>query len=321
MSGAGYARNARLMEELRALHVKVPRDEEFRAHLDRLLRRDDAGNLTSEAIRFSATAETRGILVVDGPGGGKSTTVAHALAKHPALQAGAHGQPAWLGVSVPSPATFKSMGFEILRRSGYPNLSERREAWSVWDQIRTRLKMLGISVLWIDEAHDLFCKDSAMILRALKSLMQGDEAVIVILSGTERLHEIIRSDPQVQRRFSTMQLRPVCAATGREDFDDLIEAYSGKAELTSDLSEDLVARLFHASRFRFGRSIETTLNAIEVALESGSDCLTNDHFAHAWAMLEGCEPGRNVFLTDDWRTIDPDRDDDEPFSGRRGRRR
>lgn len=64
-----------------------------------------------------------------------------------------------------------------------------------------------------------------MILRALKALMQGDEAVIVILSGTERLGEIIRTDPQVQRRFSTMQLRPVSTTTDGDDFGDLIEAY------------------------------------------------------------------------------------------------
>ncbi len=37
-----------------------------------------------------------------------------------------------------------------------------------------------------------------MILRALKSLMQGDEAVIVILSGTERLSEVIRAGAQVR---------------------------------------------------------------------------------------------------------------------------
>lgn len=315
-----HVKNARIMQSLRARHVTGPRDAEFRSHLERLLRRDDTGNLTAEAVRYSATGETRGILVVDGPGGGKSTTVAHQLATLPALQVGSQGTPAWLGVSVPSPATLKSMGSEILRHSGYPNLSDRREVWSIWDQIRSRLKMLGVCVLWIDEAHDLFCKDRAMILRALKSLMQGDEAVIVILSGPEQLHEIIRSDPQVQRRFSTMQLRPVCAATDGEDFHDLIEAYCAQADLKSHLSADLVARLFHASRYRFGRSIETALNAIEAALGSGDDGLTNDHFAQAWAMLEGCAPGGNVFLVDDWSSIDPDRDDSEPMVRQRGRR-
>lgn len=227
-----HAKNARIMETLRRKHVRSHRDDEFALHLERLLRRDKDGGLTAEAVRFSATAETRGILVVDGPGGGKSTMVARQLSRLPALQNGPQGIPAWLGVSVPSPATLKSMGFEILRRSGYPNVSERREAWSVWDQIKSRMKMLGISVLWIDEAHDLFCKDSGMILRALKSLMQGDEAVIVILSGTERLSEVIRSDAQVQRRFSTMQLRPVAAATDGHDFEDLI---SGQTKTRSRL--------------------------------------------------------------------------------------
>lgn len=73
-------------------------------------------------------------------------------------------------------------------------------------------------------------------------------------------------------------------------------------------------------RYRFGRSIETALNAIEAALDSGDDGLTNDHFAQAWAMLEGCAPGRNVFLADDWSSIDPDRDDSEPMVRQRGRR-
>ena len=248
-------------------------------------------------------------------------TVAHALASHPALQAGGHGCPAWLGVSVPSPATLKSLGFEILRQSGYPHVSGYRETWSIWDQIRSRLKMLGICILWIDEAHDLFCKDSGLILRALKSLMQGEAAVIVILSGTERLAEIIRSDPQVQRRFSTMQLRPVSAATDGEDFQDLVAAYSQRAGLRPEFSGDLVARLFHGARYRFGRSIETLLNAIETALGHGADYLTDDHFARVWAMQEGCGPGENVFLVDDWADITPDLDPGVPPVRRRGRRK
>ncbi|WBU60582.1 TniB family NTP-binding protein [Paracoccus albus] len=316
-----HAKNAEIMMDLRSRHIGAPRDIEFASHLERLLRRDDAGNLTAEAVRFAATGETRGILVVDGPGGGKSTMVARALGKHPALQAHVDGQPAFLGVSVPSPATLKSMGHEILRRSGYPIVGERREAWSIWDLIKTRLRMLGISVLWIDEAHDLFCKDSAQILRALKSLMQGDDAVIVILSGTARLSEVIRSDPQVQRRFSVMNLRPVCAATDGEDFHDIIDAYCGVAGLDTDLSSDIVRRIFHSARYRFGRSIEAVLNTIEIALGQGAASLENDHFARVYAMQEGCEPGRNIFLTDDWAAIDPDRVYDQPVTRKYSRKK
>ncbi len=171
--------------------------------------------------------------------------------------------------------------------------------------------MLGVSVLWIDEAHDLFCKDRALILNSLKALMQGDGAVIVILSGTERLHEVILSDKQVDRRFFKTDVPPVGMATDGDDFHQLIEAYCDRAGLRPELSGDLVSRLFHGSRYRFGRSIETLLNAIEAALDAGADWLGNDHFARAWAMQEGCAPGGNVFLVDDWADINPDRDDEE----------
>lgn len=306
-----HSGNAEIMRDLRAKHVKVPSDAELAQYLRCVLRRDEDGSLTAEAVRIGATNETRGILVVGGPGSGKSTTVARGLTRHPALRQGLHGHPAWLGVRVPSPATLKSLGFEILRQSGYPEVSDRRQVWNIWQQIRSRLQMPGVSVLWIDEAHDLFCKDSEMILRALKALMQGDGAVIVILSGTERLSEIIRSDPQVQRRFSVMNLRPVGMVTDGDDFHQLIEAYCDRARLRPELSGDLVSRLFHGSRYRFGRSIETLLNAIETALDTGADWLGNDHFARAWAMQEGCAPGGNVFLVDDWAEISPDIDDDE----------
>lgn len=49
--------------------------------------------------------------------------------------------------------------------------------------LRARLTVRGIAVVWIDEAYDLYCADRGLILRAIKSLMQRDEAVAIILSG------------------------------------------------------------------------------------------------------------------------------------------
>lgn len=301
-----HAQNARTMENLRARHVENQRDAAFASHLDRLLRRDDAGALVPEALRLSSTQETRGILVIDGPGGGKSSLVDHALRKHSALQQCTYGQPAWLSISVPSPATFKSVGLEILRKTGYSDVGGRKESWNVWEVVRHRPKMLGIAVLWIDEAHDLFCRESATILRAIKSLMQGDGAVIVILSGTEQLAEVIRSDAQVQRRFTVLNLPQMSDAADGEDLRDLIGAYAGKAGLGLDLDSDLCGRLIHGARNKFGRCIEMTLAAIELALDAGSPELTSEHFATVWFRQEACEIGENVFLVGDWRRIDPD---------------
>lgn len=308
-----------ILDKLRKLRIATPRDEAFKAHLDRLLCRDETGNLTHEPQRFSAGRETRGVMVIDGPGGGKTTLIARALERHPVL-AGC-GERHYLEASVPSPATFKSMGATLLQRSGYPVVAANREAWSMWETLRGRLKDQGITVLWIDEAHDLFCADRNLILRALKALMQGDEAVIPILSGTERLREIVRSDPQVQRRFSTLVLPPVAEAADGADFREVIGEYCRIAGLAAPNEADLIPRLFRAARHRFGRCVETVIGAIEFALESKADCLDIGHFAEFWGLQEGCPLGGNIFLAPDWSRIDPDAEDDTLVIPRRRRRR
>jgi len=174
----------KILARLRALHVRNPRDDAFWEHLNRLLERSPEGDLMPEAVRFTNTGETRGIMVVSGPGGGKSTMLQRALSRHPAFVDCSDDTRPYIGATVPSPASLKSMSDQLLAESGYPSVNRYREVWSRWGILRHRFMMLKTAVLWIDEAHDLFCADRNLILRAIKSLMQGESAVIVILSGT-----------------------------------------------------------------------------------------------------------------------------------------
>lgn len=97
------------MNRIRSLYILTERKNSFEDHLDRLLSRDSDGNLLPGARRSNTTRETRGVMVIDESGGGKSTLVDHALRRHPALNAGPDEREAWLADSVSSPATFKSM--------------------------------------------------------------------------------------------------------------------------------------------------------------------------------------------------------------------
>ena len=237
------AKTARILEDLRGIHVGTPRDAEFASHLHRLLAHDAEGHPLPSALRFTSTGETRGIMVVDEPGGGKTTLVKRGLDRCAALQAGPDGQKRYLDVVVPSPATLKSVIRELLKVSGYPEVSKQREGWSMMELLRERASLLGTVAIWIDEAHDLFCADRNLILRALKSLMQGDSAVIVILSGTAALAEVVRSDPQVQRRFTSLILPPVDPDAERDQISRLIETYCQRAGLAPPIERDLVGRL------------------------------------------------------------------------------
>jgi hypothetical protein len=275
---------------------------------DRLLECDEEGNLIAEPVKFDATGETRGILVLDGPGGGKTSLVNRALSRHPALQADNSNNMPWVGVRVPSPATLKSLGFAILKETGYSVTSTRRERWSIWEMIRGRFKMLGTKVLWIDEAHDLFHSGSKReiedMLKTIKTLMQDDSAVVVILTGVSSLGQITDVDDQVRRRFSRIDLPSVTHTTDGDALSGLISSYCDKAGLSAPEDPELVARLIHASRGRFGRCIENIINAIELALTHCDDELSVDHFAESYAMQESCAPGYNVFLVPNWSQID-----------------
>ncbi|MCL7466746.1 ATP-binding protein [Phaeovulum sp. NW3] len=296
----------RVLGELRALHVTNPRDEDFALHFRRLLAHGADGEVLPSAARFTSTGETRGIMVVDGPGGGKSTLVQRGLDRCAALQPGPDGNKTYLKVVVPSPATLKSVTLALLKDSGYPDVSPRREVWTMMELLRARIAMLGVVAIWIDEAHDLFCADKNLILRALKSLMQGDSAVIVILSGTAALAEIVRSDQQVQRRFTSLILPPVDPKEDCAGIETVITRYCERAGLRPPQDPDIVGRVTHAARYRFGRTVESVVSAIECALLDGAKALEVDHFAQAYAMHDGVGPERNVFLVADWWNIRPD---------------
>ncbi|WP_375692083.1 ATP-binding protein [Pseudooceanicola sp. LIPI14-2-Ac024] len=299
-----------IVADLRGLYIKTPRDSQLRSQLDRLLQRNSAGQPTPRPVIFTKTGhdegDTRGIVLVEGAGGGKTSLIHHVLSTHPALQGDDPESLLWLGVRVPSPATTKSLGLEILRATGYEEVSGSRKEWDIWKILRHRLRERGTVVLWIDEAHDLFRagKQVEDILRLLKSVMQGPGAVIMILSGVESLWNIASHDDQVKRRYAKVTLPAVSVASHGDMFVRLMGKYCEKAELVPPPPSDLISRLVFASRGRFGRCIENIISAIETALLRGDKQLTADHFAEDWAIQEGAVPGKNVFLSPRWAEIE-----------------
>ncbi|WP_226629689.1 TniB family NTP-binding protein [Alloyangia pacifica] len=317
MAQADTAKSA--LERVRSLHIGSARDAEAAMHTTRLLATDEQGALTPVVKRFTRTGETRGVMLIGGPGSGKSHLLERTLSKLTVLQEGEYGRPRYLGCSVPSPATFKSMTLALLAESGYPDANPRKEAWSLWQDLRHRLQLLGISVLWIDEAQDLFCADRKLILRALKSLMQGDDAVVVVLSGTEDLAKVIRTDPQVQRRFTAMVLPDLVEQVDGDSFRDVITQYCERVGLGAPVEADLIGRIFHGARYRFGRALELLLQAMEIAIGRGDDDLDIGHFAAAYAMNEACTAADNVFYAEHYWLLKPDAVEEEEQPRRKKR--
>jgi hypothetical protein len=297
-----------MVERLGKKYVAFDRDTGFRDHLDRLLQSDASGHLVPEPRRFGSTDETRGVAVIGGAGSGKTSLVARAMKRHPALQPSEAVPKPCVSITVPNPATMKSVGLEILKQTGYPEAQKPRTAWEIWNCVRIRFEVLGTVVLVIDEAHDLFPtgykSEAPEILKTLKSLMQGPGSVIVILCGVESLFDRLAFDDQIQRRFSKFELSDVATAADRKMLWDILCTFCAEAGLGHPERGDLVERLVHAGRHRFGRCVEQIIGAIEIALKQGDEDLDIQHFADSFYLQESCWIDRNVFLAPRWSTID-----------------
>ncbi|MCR9151420.1 MAG: TniB family NTP-binding protein [Rhodobacteraceae bacterium] len=288
-------------------YITLERDRAFVAKLDRLLMRDEAGGFTGRPVTFTSTGETRGIALTGTAGSGKTSLVHRALSKHPALQPSEAAQMPLVAVSVPNPATIKSLGMEILKATGYSEIHSDRPAWKIWADVDTRLALLGTVVLWIDEAHDIFAgkskTDAPEILNHLKRRMQGTGAVIVVLSGLEILWDDLCKDSQVKRRFARFDLPPVSTAADRKVLAKVLGNFCDTAALDRPEQGDLVERLAYAGQQRFGLCVEQMIAAIEVALMRGASRLTIEHFAEAYFEREGCPVAENVFMAPRWSSI------------------
>lgn len=298
-----------ILAKLQGLHVTSDRDRTVRASVDALLCKDDDGNPLPQPRLFSRGLEIHGLAVSDASGGGKTHIIHSCLTKHPALGPAGDGPARFMHVTVPSPATLKSLGCEVLRVSGYPEISDRRERWSIWNVVRNRLTALGIVVLWVDEAHDLISTKNEVkdLLKTLKRLMQGDQGIIVILSGTDLLMDLVYFDDEVNRRFSKIQMPPIIDATEGDALRAVIARFCEIADLERPTERDLVPRLIHGCRGRFGMCIEKSIEAIELALTDGATGLTMQHYAEAWASTDTRPDDQNVFVNPKWASIDLNR--------------
>jgi len=303
------------IEKLSNNHVVTDREEQLQLVFERLFVGE--GKLATPRL-FSNGLETRGIAVVGDPGSGKTELISKFFERHPLFDLRTGIEIArCIHVTVPNPATIKSVGLELLKALGYPEISDRRERWAIWDIVKYRLHSFGVQVLWIDEAHDLYASCSAReqsdLLKTLKSLMQGEHAVVVILSGTKLVADLLAVDRQVGRRFSQVHLPPISFTSDGESLSHLLSTYCERVGLIAEVDDDLIQSLIFAAHDQFGLAIEISIGAIEMALRSGHSSLTKRDFVEYWSMQEGCSLEGNIFWTN--RIVEPE-SDPQPKAGR-----
>ncbi len=102
------------------------------------------------------------------------------------------------------------------------------------EQVHYQLKELKIILLHFDEAQDIWGNANKpqriAVINTLKSLSQNKEwPVILVLSGTEELKEMLNQDQQLGRRIKPTKLRPIAKAT--DAMRTVINSYTAEVGL------------------------------------------------------------------------------------------
>ncbi|WP_416355912.1 AAA family ATPase [Aureimonas phyllosphaerae] len=253
------------------------------------------------------------VLGVIGPSGsGKTRSLHRCFSNMPEFEGylNADGGSVLVSIVAPSPCTLKLLGQTLLRKLGYDSTRDIKEN-VVWSMVRQILPIRGVKFIHIDELQHLLTNKSETDIQkvrdTLKGMLQAPEwPVWLVLSGLPEIADVIERDRQIRRRCLFLRFEPLTLANDRDEVLGIFRQYAnrGGVRVRRMPGDDFFLRLLHASGGAAGTTIELVQDAVLEAARAGDEEVGSDHFASVYARRSGCGDQGNVFLVDDWRSLD-----------------
>lgn len=310
---------------IRARPIRSGRDKQVAVHLNRLV-----GNVASAA--HGLIPRERALFVIGESGAGKTFALKQqfeaneAFHRYRNVRTGRMVTPL-LTHELRSSVTRKTLA-KVLVELLNPDLSipSRMNEDAIVALLKTQLRERGVLYLHLDEAQHLIKgKDVLSVQNLVKSLLDTEWPVNIILSGVESLSQLLQDDNQLANRSHVMRFErlrfPIDANHLRGWLKSVIEEDCGLVaeeemmwtaeELLQDtkrkpgFSGDFIHRLIVAGCGAFGTIILLARNACLLALENDRKAVGIRHFARAYEDKYGCLPSDNVFTAKAFDHIDP----------------
>ena len=265
-----------------ARYLKNRRDDAFMVSLKSILSVDASGTIVPEPVYDPLSDEVYGLAVLGESGEGKSSLIRRNLGTMPNLHmVNEQGEGNYLYVKIENEPSVKALTKLLLERSGYGRISHSAKGDVLWTMLLHRISLLGIKLIWIDEAHHVFRpgpgRDLVSSLRAMKTLLKGQNAPAIILSGIPQLNEHLVKDRETSRRFFRHTLN--AEGLGTEDIPRLrkfIEQCCISIGMTPPKDPSYVERLLFANNQSLGNTLFLVKHSIRYALNNRHGALDLD---------------------------------------------
>ena len=335
-AGRAYARR---LAALGFIHCETPAWIEAR---DLFLGAVDAINVSS----FGTGIREGALIAILGESHSGKTHILRRLSWHIQLQEDTREQGLYrplVRVKVRAPTTMKGLGEDILtelRKRDTPPASDNapvrvrdlkhRTSRDIWSELGALLRSFGVSVLIIDEVHNVLTRGAAedydATAAAIKSLVIDDNwPMTVVLAGTKaKMGRLIKKAKELQTRAECVVIEPI-----DKGHADEIKAFVVAIEKKLDLpessglgDEDRPERFWLASNGHRGRIAKLIYRAAEEAYKTArprlDDALFADVLRRRYNVIDAVNPFLYAKLDsatpipdEAWENKDDDDDDDE----------
>lgn len=280
-------------------------DNEFVERLEMILKRDKDGNLIPEGKAFRN--ERRGVCISAISQDGKTAMASQVLKRlfKDSFTEFACGEKI-VYCSLGWEASVKSVSEALCRATGYNEFPTRMTRPEACELAVRRLRLRGITMIIIDEAHNL-SDPKDVINRFLKTLAQAGGGFCVILIGTPKMREFLYEDSrnlELAERYLDLPLKPFSRHETIGLINIALKEISKDADirLAASIRRDpyFADRIYDGLRGSFGRCMFLIVSAVIRAFECGSDTVEADDFRRIFDLKYLHFNAENPFAQSDW---------------------
>ncbi|MBY3233449.1 AAA family ATPase [Rhizobium laguerreae] len=298
-----------------AKYVKMPKDDLINEAIDMLTE-------NAAAAFFGESGKRRALWLLGESDSGKTRSMEYHIPKRPEFRpyvtpAGEEFKP-FVSFEAPRPITLKGFARKALAACGYPMVPGRLTEQELFELLKEVIRTNRILFMHVDEMQHVLkgttTKEIQNVSDIIKSLLQiPDWPLHMILSGVPSLARFLSpedGDSQLRNRSFIVELKQMTNKDAKALLGVQKQIVLGEGlSLGETDSEEFMHRLIHGCVGACGTIIQTIQAAAERAIvypeKANPNVVTLNHYASVYALYSGCRPSENVFLQDDWKSIDP----------------